>query len=50
MDMSVCADCGPSMFVEIVQCFIISLALTSVLALVKRLVLGSDRLIITRIV
>lgn len=48
MDMS--PVFGTSLLMEIVQCLAISLVAAPLLALLKRVVLGNDRLIVTRIV
>jgi hypothetical protein len=48
MDMSVCADCGNNL-ADIVQCFVIAVALVPILALVKRVLFGRDSLVLQRI-
>lgn len=48
MDMSTCIDCG-SMLADVLQCVAIACVLAPLLAVLKRVVLGSDELVLLRI-
>jgi hypothetical protein len=49
MDFSLCAHCANNLLPELLQCFAIAAILAPVLAVLKRLVLGSDELVLLRI-